>query len=49
MKLEKFQYAGFGPPIVESSLTYVIIPSAAANTGVFSGTIKSIAFLSFPI
>jgi hypothetical protein len=38
-----------GPPIAESSLTDVTIPSAAARTGVFSLTMRSTAFLSFPI
>lgn len=35
------------PEVFESSLTKVTIPSAAANTGVFSSTTKSIAFRKF--
>ena len=34
--------------MVESSLTEVTAPLAAASTGVFSGTMKSIAFQRFP-
>ena len=33
---------------LESSLTYVTVPSAAARTGVFCGTIKSAPFLRMP-
>ena len=35
--------------MLESFLTNVTIPSVVASTGVFSGTIKSIAFLNFPM
>ncbi|MGB8133125.1 MAG: hypothetical protein WCE99_02930, partial [Nitrososphaeraceae archaeon] len=37
------------PQRLESSLIWVTIPLAAASTGVSSGTIKSIAYLSFPV
>ncbi len=35
--------------MLESSLTYVTMPAAAASPGVFSGTMKSIAFLRLPV
>lgn len=37
------------PPVYESSLTKVTTPSAAANTVVPCGTIKSIAFFNLPV